>query len=62
MLGVQAFNGSTNFNIGFGDIFATKLACTGNENRLSECSGEFYTANTCTHDRDAAVICPGMCY
>ena len=36
------------------------LGCTGNEERLTDCAGQFYTANTCTHARDAGVICPCM--
>ena len=54
----MAFQGSTQFNIGYGDIFVENLGCTGDEERLTDCPGDFYQSTTCTHNQDAALICP----
>lgn len=49
-------NVSTGFGPGSGTIYGQNLACTGNEQRLSECTYDM-DASSCTHANDAGVIC-----
>ena len=49
--------GRAYFGEGSGDIFLDELACTGNEQRLSDCATDL--SHDCTHAEDAGVRCGG---
>ena len=53
---VVAF-GSAYFGEGSGDIFLDELACTGNEQHLTDCATDH--SHDCTHAEDAGVRCGG---
>ena len=48
------------FSAGSGLIFVDNSGCTGNENRLFDCSYDMHTAD-CTHAEDAGLRCSGRC-
>lgn len=42
---------------GFGYIWLTRVACTGKERRITNCSHSGWENNQCTHSEDAGVEC-----
>ena len=49
--------GRAHFGEGSGSIFLDELACTGSEQRLSDCATDL--SHDCTHAEDAGVRCGG---
>lgn len=48
------------FGQGYGPILLSDVACTGVETRLFECPNSGLEAVSCSHSRDAGVVClPG---
>uniref|UniRef100_A0A3B3VVE4 SRCR domain-containing protein n=1 Tax=Poecilia latipinna TaxID=48699 RepID=A0A3B3VVE4_9TELE len=45
------------FAVGTGQIWLDEVACTGNENYLTECSHSGFGVHNCAHSQDAGVIC-----
>ena len=46
---------------GSGTVWMSNLACTGNENNISECSHIGWGETSCSHSQDAGVTCGSEC-
>ncbi|XP_010186573.1 PREDICTED: deleted in malignant brain tumors 1 protein-like, partial [Mesitornis unicolor] len=51
--------GSAHFGQGSGHIWLENVNCTGTEAALSECQARPWGASSCTHRKDAGVVCSG---
>lgn len=58
-LDAEAYAGGAQYYGAYGDIILENLECTGDENHVYDCNGNKFGDNTCTHDQDAGIICPG---
>ncbi len=54
--GGRAFN-RANFGQGSGKIWMDNVACSGNENRLEDCTFNGWDRHNCSHSEDAGVSC-----
>ena len=54
--GVLARTGG--FRNGAGQIWLDNVACTGRENRLTDCRANAFGVHNCVHGEDAGVLCP----
>ena len=50
------------FGEGTGPVWLSKLRCENLDKHLDECRGNKIKNNPCSHIRDAAVICQGICH
>ena len=48
------------FGPGQGRIWLDNVACTGNEQNITECSNVRWGDHTCDHSQDVGVICTGQ--
>ncbi|XP_039894316.1 deleted in malignant brain tumors 1 protein-like [Simochromis diagramma] len=51
---------SAYFGAGTGQIWFSYMACSGNENSLTECQHSGFGTNYCGHQQDAGVFCSGL--
>ena len=50
------------FGAGTGPIFFTDVFCSGDEERVTDCTHSDTTESACTHHQDASVICTGSAF
>ena len=48
------------FGLGAGPVWLSGLQCTGNEERISQCTHDGWGLGGCGHEEDAGVMCTGM--
>ena len=56
-----ALNATTGtFGEGSGPIWLDQITCSGSESNLTQCRSSHRLSNSCSHSRDAGVICSGV--
>ena len=55
--GVEKFVDVSVFGSGSGTVWLDDLQCTGNEDKLSDCTSDYYGSHNCLIPKDVGLMC-----